>query len=106
MRTVLKLCHLFNKQTPSHERAAALGRGGPAQPAQLVLLVGGVAQAVESLQCPAAQHDGPPVAERLEAPAAVVAAEAARPWWGGAVTFKFRKNCAHDGRGPKPAFIL
>lgn len=67
----------------SHERAVAVCRRGPAQPLQLVFTVRRVAQAVEPLQSPAAQHAGAPVAERLEAPAAVVGAPAAGPWMGG-----------------------
>ena len=55
-------------------------RGRPAQPAQFSVVVRRVAQAVESLQSPAAQHDGPLVAEGLEAPVAVVTAEPAGPW--------------------------
>lgn len=82
-KSVQNHTHTHTHQTHAHssqDGTAAPGRGGPAQPAQLLLPVRGVPQAVEPLQGPAAQHDRPPVTERFEAPATVVAAEAAAPW--------------------------
>ena len=72
--------HTHTHLLSSHKCASALWRGGPAQPAQFFLTVRWVAQTVESLQSPAAQHDSPPVAERLKAPAAVVTAPTTGPW--------------------------
>lgn len=66
---------------PSQNRACRpslfLGSGGPAQPAEIALCVGGIAQHVDAFQSPAPQHAASLVTERLKTPLAVIAAHPA-----------------------------
>lgn len=68
----------------SHNRTCCppllLGGGGPAQPAEIAFVIGGVAQHIDALQQPAPHHAATLVTERLKAPATVVVAHPTCAW--------------------------
>lgn len=59
---------------------AALGWGGPAQPAQLFITIRWVAQGVKFFQSPTTQHDCSLVTERLKAPVTMVVTKSTVSW--------------------------